>query len=312
MEDAIEAESRHVFASTPGMRQVLALRRLETGAANEIVPVTLKQPGGRVIESTLEYSAVLGESASPVEFRWLTNGLAYIRLTTFGVDASAHPGKEPGPMDPSGHPVAAVEAAKARIAAAFSNAAPARCLILDLRGNQGGTDLIGSFVALHLVPERFTYFKLQIRYSPQLKTVPGFKDNPAEGWAPISEWGPSRPESVTPYSGFVIILEDSLCFSTTDNLLACIRDLLPTNKVKFIGRPSGGGTGAPRPLVKLPHTDATVTLTVMKVFSPKGRLIEGRGTIPDRKIELTWRDVVNRRDADLEAALEEANQHLTR
>jgi C-terminal processing protease CtpA/Prc len=49
----------------------------------------------------------------------------------------------------------------------------------------------------------------------------------------------------------------------------------------------------------------------MKVFSPKGRLIEGRGTIPDRQIDYAWSDIVKRRDADLEAALDEARQHIS-
>jgi len=44
----------------------------------------------------------------------------------------------------------------------------------------------------------------------------------------------------------------------------------------------------------------------MKVYSPRGRLIEGRGTIPDRAIAWTWKDVVEDKDPDLEAAVEEA------
>lgn len=306
IEEAIAAEARHVFASTPGMRRSLSLKRLENGAANEIVPVTLKQPGGRLAESMLEYSALPSKTAAPLEFRWVTNDVALIRLGTFQSHLLGASGRSDGPKDPSGHSVSDLDAAKEKIAAAFSNAAPARSLILDLRGNQGGTDILGSFVALHLVPGNFTYFKLQTRHSPDLRNVPGFTTTAIEGWSPVSEWGPPRPAGLKPFPGFLIVLQDSLCFSTTDNLLACLRDLLPHAKARFVGRASGGGTGAPRPVAKLPHSQATVTLTVMKVFSPQGRLIEGRGTIPDRQVEYSWEDAIHGRDADLEAALEEA------
>jgi C-terminal processing protease CtpA/Prc len=305
IEEEIRVASRRIYASTPGQRRILTLKSLETGTTNDRLRITLKRPDGQITETNLTYSRA--RPTEPfIEFRWLTNQIAYIRLTSFRAEAAAPELKDQGPKDPSGHGIAAVEAAKAKISEAFSRSAKARCLILDLRGNGGGTDSLGSHVALHLIPGTFTYFKLQTRFSPQLRTLREFEAQPTNGWSQASEWGPARPASVAPFSGFTFILQDQSCFSTTDNLLACLQDLLPGDRVQFIGRPSGGGTGAPRPLVTLPWSGATVTLTVMKVFSPKGRLIEGRGTIPDRVIEWTWKDVIEGRDVDLEAALEGA------
>jgi len=306
MEEQIRNASRRIYASTPGQRRSLALRSLETSDSNEQVRITLRRPDGQVNETNITYGAAW-PTEPVIDFRWLTNEIAYIRLTSFRVEAAAPELKDQGRMDPSRHTTAAVEAAKAEISGAFSKAAKARCLILDLRGNRGGTDLLGSHVALHLLSGAFTYFKLQTRHSPQLQRIRGFEANPTNGWSRPSDWGPSRPPDVKPFSGFIFILQDQRCFSTTDNLLACLKDLLPGDRVRFIGRPSGGGTGAPRPLITLPWSGATVTLTVMKVFSPKGRLIEGRGTIPDRLVEWTWNDLIEERDADLAAALEEAN-----
>jgi C-terminal processing protease CtpA/Prc len=303
MEDQIRLASKSTCASTPGMRRMLALRSLETSGSNDAVRVTLRRADGQVIQTNLVYNQSRNKTPF-IEFRWLTNQVACIRLTSFRAETAA-PEADQGPKDPSGHAIAALEAAKAKISAAFSNAANARCLILDLRGNMGGTDLLGSHVALHLVPGAFTYFKLQTRNSPQLRAVAGFEKHPASGWSPASEWGPPRPVSVTAFPGLIFILQDQLCFSTTDNLLACLQDLLPANRVRFIGRPSGGGTGAPRALATLPWTGATVTLTVMKVLSPKGRLIEGRGTIPNRALQWTWKDLLEERDVDLECALNE-------
>jgi C-terminal processing protease CtpA/Prc len=290
------------------MRRLLALKSLETSGSDAPARMTLRQPGGQVIETNILYNGAPAPRGPSIEFKRLANKIACIRLSSFRVERFAAELKDQGPVDPSGHSIAAVDAAKTKISEIFSNAANARCLILDLRGNLGGTDSLGSHVALHLIPGTFTYFKLQTRFSPQLRSVREFETSPTQGWSLVNGWGPPRPPSVAPFSGFIFILQDQACFSTTDNLLACLRDLLPGNRVRFIGRPSGGGTGAPRPLATLPWSGATVTLTVMKVFSPNGRLIEGRGTIPDRVIEWTWKDVLGERDVDLESALEEAGK----
>jgi C-terminal processing protease CtpA/Prc len=56
-------------------------------------------------------------------------------------------------------------------------------------------------------------------------------------------------------------------------------------------------------LATLKHSRADVQLCLMRVWSPKGRLIEGHGTRPDVPVEWTRDDVLKGRDADLEAAL---------
>ena len=100
------------------------------------------------------------------------------------------------------------------------------------------------------------------------------------------------------------MLTDESCFSATDNLLRCLRDLHP--KLTVIGRPSGGGTGAPREIAKLKHSGARITLCTMRVYGPKSGLIEGRGTVPDVPVRWTREDILSGRDPDLEAALKHA------
>lgn len=215
--------------------------------------------------------------------------------------------KTSGALNASGLPASAVQEVQAKISEAFKECERAKVLILDLRGNGGGSDSIGIHVALHLVPGEFCYFKLQTRFSPELKKISGFADSPEDGWSRLDDgWKPPRPASIAAFGGLVWVLLDEGCFSTTDNLLACLRDLLPKERARFLGRPSGGGTGAPRQLATLPFTGAQLTLTVMKVLSPAGRLIEGRGTIPDREITWTWKDVLEDKDPDFDAAFEEA------
>ena len=105
------------------------------------------------------------------------------------------------------------------------------------------------------------------------------------------------------YSGQLYVLIDSGGFSTTDNFLACLADLHP--EVTFIGRPTHGGTGAPRSLLTLKYSKAEVAFCTMLVKSPKGRVIEGEGTEPIVPVQWTQRDIVDGTDPDLEAALEQ-------
>ena len=102
-------------------------------------------------------------------------------------------------------------------------------------------------------------------------------------------------------TGRIFALIDEACFSATDNFLAALADLHPS--VRFIGRPTNGPTGAPRQVTTLAHSGAKLTLCVMRVSSPKGRLIEGAGTIPDVPVRWTRGDIAAARDPDLETAL---------
>ena len=97
------------------------------------------------------------------------------------------------------------------------------------------------------------------------------------------------------------MLIDEDAFSATDNLCRCLRDLHPD--VTFVGRPTGGGTGAPGPFVKLKHSGAVITLCTIRVTGPKGDLIEGSGTAPDLVVRPTRAGVLAGRDEVLDAAL---------
>jgi len=311
VEEELESLTKRVFASTPGMARRLAIQKLPYGGLNQTIRVRLKSLTGSEEERVLRFEPEEETELPPLELRWPHKEIAYLAIRTFDVRRSSWGVKTDGPVNPSGLSAAAVEAVEKRISDAFKDCEGARALILDLRGNMGGSDSIGSHLALHLLPGQFCYFNLQTRYSPELKRVPGFKDSPDSGWSRLGDgWKPPRPALIKPFDGLVWVLLDELCFSTTDNLLACLRDLLPKERARFLGRPSGGGTGAPRQLVTLPFTGAQLTLTVMKVYSPKGRLIEGRGTVPDREIVWTWQDLTQDRDPDLEAALAEALARL--
>lgn len=171
-----------------------------------------------------------------------------------------------------------------KIRTAFVTLAPTSALILDLRGNLGGTDVLGTEVASHLVPSSYTYYRLSARQGNGKWTQP----SPA----PIAAKPPT-------YTRPLAVLIDEGTFSAADNLAAFLRDERPAI---FVGRPTGGGTGAPRDIT-LPRSCAHVSFSTMRVFSPKGRMIEGAGTTPDIAVQWTRSDYSLGRDPDLAAAL---------
>jgi C-terminal processing protease CtpA/Prc len=160
--------------------------------------------------------------------------------------------------------------------------------VLDLRGNGGGTDLLGMDVAVSLIGGKPIYYGLSSRTLVGTWSKPHYYEAKSEGTPPR-------------FAGQLVVLIDEATFSASDNLCRCLDDLHPD--VTFVGRPTGGGTGAPRPAVTLEHSQVTVGFCTMRVLGPKGELIDGRGTLPDVPVRPTRESVLAGRDLDLEAAL---------
>src|SRR5262249_54973793 len=128
-----------------------------------------------------------------------------------------------------------------------------------------------------------------------------------DGWAEKSPWVPRKTSfsffKGKTYTGRLAVLINEVSASATDCFLAALADLYPN--VRFIGRPVNGAAGRPTKLATLKHSKANVIWCVMRVWSPKGRLIEGHPTRPDVPVQWTRDDVLTGRDPDLEAALKD-------
>jgi len=214
----------------------------------------------------------------------------------------------------------------------------ARALVIDVRGNGGGT----RDVLLGLAP-----FLVSAQQAPLVVNVAAKVLEPGEvdgrdglladrfayplSWPSWSEAARAaievvardfRPEWVPPrqpisnwhwfvldrgdapaewtFSGKIAVLLDSACFSATDIFLAAL-DRLPN--IVLVGQPSGGGSGRPRPL-QLAHSRISVRLSTMVSYRVDGKLFEGRGVQPDVLVLPAPGDLVGRGDAQLDAALE--------
>ena len=176
-------------------------------------------------------------------------------------------------------------------------------LILDFRGNGGGTDAYARSLAGMLLAADSSYYWLATKFSDELRVYQGTPaQTESEGWTTPFVSGVDSGSDSPSYRGSLWVLIDERCFSATDNLLACLDDLHPD--VTFIGRPTNGGTGAPRKLLSLKYSKAQISFCTMLLKSPIGRLIEGVGTQPDVPVEWTQQAVVDHADPDLQAALE--------
>ncbi len=298
----LEEGARRVFASTDTARREGSLRRLLF--ESRTVSVTVRRGDGSERTASVPTGAGWddGEEAR-ISWRALGEKAALLRVAAFAPSPEAW--KRFGSETPEARD-RTVEAWREEVRRAFAGMGAREGIVLDLRGNGGGTDLLGQFLAEQFLEGEFLYFRLRTRLSPEVLALPGFDAwkslGKTEGWTDeaairVKRRGPPA------HLGRLVVLIDEGCFSVTDNFLACLRDLHPS--ARFVGRPTGGGTGAPRPIATLPHSRATITACVMEPRSPKGRLIEGRGTIPDVPVRWSRDDLVSGRDPDLEAAMRE-------
>ncbi|MCZ6691105.1 MAG: S41 family peptidase [Planctomycetota bacterium] len=302
IEDRVRDRSRRVAASTDTTRRYWALRLMTYFDSAESFEATLRNAKGEIYRVQVPTTAAADRPTettpkkppSPLSYRKVRDGVGYIRLTTF----------QPRPDIWYGAPVEMrddiLAETKDRLRKAFDELRETEALILDLRGNSGGTDLLGQELARHLIAQPFVYYSLQTRFSEDYAKVAAYPV-PNKGWATPHPYVVKEDRSITPYTGRLYVLIDEGCFSATDNFLSCIADLHPD--VTFVGRRTGAGTGAPTRLATLKHSGAQITLPVMVVRSPHGRIIEGRGTQPNISVRSTRSDLLERRDAVLEASL---------
>lgn len=307
IENLVDRVMQVTSASTEGSRRVLAVDRMHR-TAEESIRFTLERADGSQWEVTLPCLA------HQVDFRFrerkafcehvaLDSGIHMIRIPQFTWNEA-----EFSKATTDSEREVALTEAKTQIDAAFSAAEKAPGLVLDLRGNGGGYELLSSFVAEHLVAGEFLYYSLTRHDSEFVRSMQAYV-----GYEP-SQFGvqlPTRPRQWTsfrhflgtPFNGRLVVLINQRCFSTTDNLCAFLKDSRPDTR--FVGQPTGGGTGEPMIVGTLVNSKVPIQICVSVVHSPNGRIIEGVGTEPDVQIVPTRDEVLQGRDPALEAAVDQ-------
>lgn len=170
-----------------------------------------------------------------------------------------------------------------RIRAAIRRMTDAPGLVIDLRGNPGGVGGMASGIAGVLEKEQTSLGTMHMR-SGQFN----FAVNPQAG----------------PYLGPVVILTDGGSASTSEIFAGGMQEI---GRAVVVGERTAGAA-LPSYFQKLP-TGALFQYAIGDFTTPKGTLIEGRGVAPDVEVKLTRRSLLDGRDAQLDAAIEQIKKH---
>tara|TARA_R110002094_G_scaffold103194_1_gene102706 strand:- start:223 stop:909 length:687 start_codon:yes stop_codon:yes gene_type:complete len=210
-----------------------------------------------------------------------------------------------------------------------------RGLIVDVRGNSGGTrSLLTAFagylvadgqgawvgnVARYRLSDRFSADHLEARSmyraddprwsERQRLAVESFAAGFEAEWSPdgaFSDWhylvlDRTGHADEFYYGQPVVILSDAGCFSATDIFLGALSG---RSNVMLMGGASGGGSARVQGF-ELPNTSISVRCASMVSYQPNGRLYDGRGVEVDVEVPAAPMDyLVGGSDTVLEAGIE--------
>lgn len=195
-----------------------------------------------------------------------------------------------------------------------------KTLILDLRGNGGGEDLLGGLLLSYLLDKPFNYYDdvivNKMRFNLAKYTDPhrdlvipeGIGEIRADGRVHIVEHDNSglQQPSTSAFLGTVYILIDGGCLSTTAEFLTLAQF---HHRATFIGEESAGayyGTTSEVARITLPNTKLGVFIPLAASYMAVGGTHEhdpGRGVIPDFRVKQTIADLLAGEDREFELAL---------
>jgi len=324
IDEWIEAASTTVAAGSDELVRYRALRgvrslellRVELGLAesSRVVCKLAKDPEGgettEVVLSMNEHRPIYG-SWPRTESRVLEGGIGYLRLEQMRDDLVPH------------------------LRIAMKSFRDTRGLIVDVRGNSGGTrSLLAAFagylvadgqdawvgnVARYRLSDRFSADHLEARSmyraddprwsGRQRLAIGSFAADFEAEWSPdgaFSDWhylvlDRTGHADEFYYGQPVVILSDAGCFSATDIFLGALSG---RSNVTLMGGASGGGSARVQGF-ELPNTSISVRCASMVSYQPDGRLYDGRGVEVDVEVPAAPMDyLVGGSDTVLEAGIE--------
>jgi C-terminal processing protease CtpA/Prc len=197
-----------------------------------------------------------------------------------------------------------------------------KTLILDLRGNGGGSDMYGAMLVSYLTDKPFRYFD-----HINIKTLtPSFKEhsdwrtemetqlregttpNPAGGFLVTAKRHPGVAEQQPgnyPFMGKVFVLIDGGTFSTAADFCAVTHHL---KRATFIGEETGGGyygnNSGVQTILTLPNSQMRIRVPMFEYWNAvPGYDGKRRGTRPDHLVETKAAKLLSGVDEQLELAL---------
>lgn len=174
-------------------------------------------------------------------------------------------------------------------------------LIIDLRGNGGGRDVYGALLYSYLSDTTFRYYQRLETTSKILEE----KEHP--------NLSLQQPKNNC-FSGKIFILINGLSFSATSEFCTAVKN---NNRAIFIGEETGGtycgNTSGNFIQTVLPYSQFTVfTPTTKYTMFTTDKKNKDRGIIPDYIIKPTIEDLINKKDVQLNKAIELAEKNNSR
>lgn len=166
-----------------------------------------------------------------------------------------------------------------KIKTAIRQMSDAPGIVIDLRGNPGGVGGMAAGIAGWLSSKETSLGVMTMRTG-----YTNFAVFPQAG----------------NYTGRLAVLIDGSSASTSEVFAGGMKDI---GRAVVIGEQSAGAA-LPSYFAKLP-TGALFQYAIADFKTPKGVLIEGRGVVPDRDVKLSRRALLEGRDTQLEAAIEQ-------
>jgi carboxyl-terminal processing protease len=177
----------------------------------------------------------------------------------------------------------------------LADLADAPALVIDIRNNDGGSDLLSGPIAGRFA-DRKRLAKV-VRY----RNGPGHDDftDPIERFV--------KPEGPRQFGRPVAVLTNRRVFSTGEDFVLSLR-VLP--HVTVVGDTTGGGAG--NPLGRELPNGWTFRVSRWNARTPEGLSYEGVGLPPDLPVWISAEDDANGRDTILEAAIAVLESSLAR
>jgi carboxyl-terminal processing protease len=218
------------------------------------VTITLRRSG--VDEPLVKVMTRASISIDWVQSKILDGGVGYLRIRTFAI--------------PDALPL--FNKAMSRLADAN-----VRALIIDLRGNSGGSVATGEEIASRLIPDH----------------RPIYQQVDRRGQRTVSTWGDYWNRDVP-----VAVLTNGGSGSMSEILAAALQE---NGVAKVIGTKTAGAVaaGVPVPLVD----GSGLLVTVQQINTPTGRVINEVGLDPDMVVELDPAEFRVGKDTQIDAAL---------
>jgi len=198
--------------------------------------------------------------------------------------------------------------------------------ILASTGEAGGKDNDIAYIKINqfgeTLPSDFKTSALQILQSPAKKIILDLRGNPGgyldvsqniAGWflqngqtVTIEDFGQGKTQQIYKAEGNselinypIVVLIDQGSASASEILAGALRD---NRNIKLIGMKSFG-KGSVQEVINL-KGGAFLKITIAKWLTPKGNSISEVGLEPDIKIEVTDQDIQDKKDPQLDKALE--------